>query len=715
MSLFLYSWLYTSFSDKHLTVRQNLACLQQSRQAQADAKTLDDLTAAARAFNGCVAAIYRPEGTFMLGGVGVLIALAVVLYLAMPWWRLYRGKLRPFTGADDPEIAAEVARLSEEAGLSRPPRFVWNPFNMVPTGLAFGRARRRYVALSGGLVTRYYTDRPAFRAVVLHELAHLRNRDVDQTYFTVVLWYAFVIAAIAPFIPTLFDESGGTIWGLGWRLAALTALVYLTRNAVLRSREVYADVRASLGEPSGIRAVLSRAGGPARLRDRLLGLHPAPAARLASVENTDRLFSLGLLELFGTGIAATIAYQEVVQLVQLYEPDATTTMWWAALVFAPLAAAVLVSAIWRSTFARLARERRPRGAFVAGAALGAGFLVGQELSLSNVVGSEDVVLGVGRSNLLTALLVVLGLALLASWVAASAELWLPVAGSRTPRWAAAAGLAATGLVLTVTMGIFFLVRSTRAAIHVSTSATRLEHDQVGAVVWAGPRLLYQFVRDPEIATFVHRAAVWPAIVVLWAFPLAALLIGRRRGRHELAWGSIDNTAVTLGQPPVRLRRAALIGLGGAAVVLVASLVLRASLHFGLSAATRSRDETFLAFYVWTVSLGLLAMAVVAGLTAATCRRAAMLLALFAAALTGTASAITLFAYPTLASCVDVISLNPAAPCAWLVDASFTRQSFEQMLVQGTLAALAGAAIALLGTITLGARRRAAEPAPAAAA
>jgi Zn-dependent protease with chaperone function len=714
VSLFLYSWLYTSFSDKHLTIRQNIACLREDQEARANATTIHDLSAASKAFTHCVSAIYRPEGTFIFSGVGVLLALAVVLYLAMPRWRLYRGRLRPFTDADDPEVLAELVRLAGEAGLRRPPRFVWNPLNTVPTGLAFGRAGRRYVALSGALVTRYYTDRPAFRAVVLHELGHLRNRDVDQAYFTVVLWYAFVIVAIVPFVPTLFDESGRTIWSLGWRLAALTLLVYLTRSAVLRSREIYADVRASLGEPGGIRQVLSNAGGRRRWRDRLFALHPDPAVRLAAVANTDRLFSLGVLDAFGTGIAATIAYQEVVSLVELYEPDASSTMWWSALVFAPLGAAVLASAVWRNTFVRLARGERPRGAFAAGAALGAGFLLGQELSLSNVVGSEDVILGTGRGNVLTAFLVVAGLGLLAAWVAATAEVWLPLAGGGTRRWTAVATLAATGLVLTVAMGVLFLVRNTRVAIHISTRATGLEHDQVGRVVWGGPRLLYQFVRDPEIASFVHRAVVWPAIIVLWAYPLLALVLGRRGGRREVRWASVDGSPVTLAQPRVRLRRAALIGLAGASVVLLASLVLRAALHFGLSEATRKHDETFLAFYVWTVSLGLIGMAIVAAVTAATCRRAGVLLALFAAAVTGTASAITLFAYPTLASCVGIIKLNPAAPCAWTVDASFARQSFEQMLVQGTLAALAGAAFGMLGRRAFAIRRRAGEPEPATA-
>jgi len=165
---------------------------------------------------------------------------------------------------------------------------------------------------------------------VLHELAHLRNRDVDTTYFTVVLWYAFLLVAVLPFVPTLFDESGGTIGSLAWRLGALTALVYLTRSAVLRSREVYADVRASVSEspPGGLRRVLASLGGKRRrLRPGVLRLHPDPAVRARALDDTDGLFTIGLLEAFGTGIAATIAYQEVVTLVGYYDVESLSVMW----------------------------------------------------------------------------------------------------------------------------------------------------------------------------------------------------------------------------------------------------------------------------------------------------------------------------------------------------------------------------------------------------
>ena len=37
--------------------------------------------------------------------------------------------------------------------------------------------------------------------------AHIRNRDVGITYFTLSVWYAFMLVAVVPFLVTLLDES----------------------------------------------------------------------------------------------------------------------------------------------------------------------------------------------------------------------------------------------------------------------------------------------------------------------------------------------------------------------------------------------------------------------------------------------------------------------------------------------------------------------------
>ena len=107
------------------------------------------------------------------------------------------------------------------------------------------------------LILRYDTDRAGVRAVVLHELAHLRNRDVGKTYLTIAIWWAFVATALLPFValvvhPALFytplrwslRRFDGHWAQVGYQVGSvlvLTAVVYLTRNAILRTRETHAD------------------------------------------------------------------------------------------------------------------------------------------------------------------------------------------------------------------------------------------------------------------------------------------------------------------------------------------------------------------------------------------------------------------------------------------------------------------------------------------
>jgi Zn-dependent protease with chaperone function len=312
-TLYVWNWIYAAVGDHAARfARASRDCLTED---PARFTGLDEFTASRGAFTRCVQASNRPIAWWMLGGLALVAVLAVVLTLAQPWWRRRRLRLKPLRQEDAPAVVAEVAALAREAGLREPPALVWNPLDRSPTGLAFGHAGSYTVALTGGLVVRQTVDPEAFRAVVRHELAHIRNRDVDLTYLTISLWHAFLLGALVPFIVTLLDESASTVTGVGWRIGALALLVYLTRNAVLRSRELYADVRASAapGAADGVRRAL--AGLPRPRRDAFGGLfrlHPRPAERLAAVEDTRPLFAHDLATAVGAGVAATIADESVV-------------------------------------------------------------------------------------------------------------------------------------------------------------------------------------------------------------------------------------------------------------------------------------------------------------------------------------------------------------------------------------------------------------------
>ena len=90
-----------------------------------------------------------------------------------------------------------------------------------------------------------YSRQQSFRAVLLHEMAHWSLGDVPTTYFTTSIWFTFALGALLPGAAGLIGQSRDSVLHIGLRMAALGIVVYLARNAVLRSREYYADLSAA--------------------------------------------------------------------------------------------------------------------------------------------------------------------------------------------------------------------------------------------------------------------------------------------------------------------------------------------------------------------------------------------------------------------------------------------------------------------------------------
>jgi hypothetical protein len=137
-------------------------------------------------------------------------------------------------------------------------------------------------------------------------------------------------------------------------------------------------------------------------------------------------------------------------------------------------------------------------------------------------------------------------------------------------------------------------------------------------------------------------------------------------------------------------------------VLAAVVVLRLWVHSAVSVQTRGTPEFLVAFYVWTVMLGLIGQGTAAAFTAATSRVLAVPLALLSAFVTGLGGAVAVAAFPSLASCVTPLEIRSAG-CAWSLDRTFARLTLEQMVVDGALVALVFAAAASAGAAVWRAR------------
>ena len=265
---------------------------------------LEQYLALRQAYPGCFVRPY-PELPLDRGqtlAAVVLLAACLAAYAGWPRWRIIRYGLVPAESL--PGVGERLAELRRLSGAQV--RFLADLHSPRASGLAFGRAGRRYVLVNRGLIGLGARDPAAFDAIVLHELAHIRNRDVDVAYLTVLLWRLFVAVFCLPVVVVFnqaldqaaYERSGHV--GLLLQLALLAVLVLLTHHAVLRERELEADARAAhwAGGGDALRrifagpaagpsraelAVLEDWGWPRRLAHRLLGTHPDAGERAAAL------------------------------------------------------------------------------------------------------------------------------------------------------------------------------------------------------------------------------------------------------------------------------------------------------------------------------------------------------------------------------------------------------------------------------------------------
>jgi Zn-dependent protease with chaperone function len=181
-----------------------------------------------------------PEASWppALATTGLVLAAAVAGYLLTGRGRRYTevpASLRP-----------DLDRLTAAYRLARRPEFVVNPRALSTGAVTLGRVRRYRLVLEAGLVCRAERSPARFTAVVLHELAHVRNRDVEVAQLAVALWRVTSIAILLPYLAvSLWSARHGPDPAAARRDAtlalAVSAVLYLMYAEVLRKRELYAD------------------------------------------------------------------------------------------------------------------------------------------------------------------------------------------------------------------------------------------------------------------------------------------------------------------------------------------------------------------------------------------------------------------------------------------------------------------------------------------
>lgn len=488
---------------------------------------------------------YQPIANRLIGRIfaataAVLIVAGLIFQFA-PRWTIGRHHLSPLTAEDVPEVNDYLDGLCAEMQLGRRPSFLWNPLNATRSAFTFGNLSNQYVAMNMGLVSQYFAEREAFRAVLLHELAHLKNADLSKTQFATAIWYAFLVVAALPglFISLFVDAPrsgfGLIAWSRLWQLALLTGLVYFVRNGILRAREYYADVRAStyLTSPAALEQILAGTPAPKRagLR-RWFATHPPPGRRVEVLSDTRPLF----LATFEVAVISGVVMGSIYATNELWASSLGQRYFGQNAVLSLLLAVLVMGtfglSVWRGTTAGLLRPpgRQKLGRIALGMGLGL-FFGAQVIDMAGTLdflGSADMA-SIVSLQLILGMWALFGAAVFYAvgvWSRTCAAAWSEyAAGRRSPRRAYVAWLlVASGVTailiypLTITYGL--------------GQATILG----GLFLMGG-----LFVMLSSIPAYLITAT--PASVLfigLWALPLAAWLFRRRfRPIGAAVWGFLE--------------------------------------------------------------------------------------------------------------------------------------------------------------------------------
>jgi Zn-dependent protease with chaperone function len=243
-------------------------------------------------------------------GTGSVLLASFALYWWIPTWRSRGGRLIEVPS----ELMPELLELTNRAGIRRTPRFVLDSLAMTAGAVVFGRAAQYTVCLHAGLLFRREQDPKAFEAVILHELAHIRNHDVQIAYAGLAICRVSTFV----FVPCV----GYGEWLMGLDQAATTtvkfwlygllflAQPYLMYTELLRKRELYADFdaagwgadpavwEAEASTPAPNQTMAGRLGNVLRARAReVIGIwhtHPTWEQRCAAVACHRRSAPVGM-------------------------------------------------------------------------------------------------------------------------------------------------------------------------------------------------------------------------------------------------------------------------------------------------------------------------------------------------------------------------------------------------------------------------------------
>ena len=257
---------------------------------------------------GALTGLFAGLGYLLFGGVGglaIFLVLAGVMNFFAYWFSdklaLRMAGAREVSSQEEPHLHAIVAEVAELAGVPKPKVFVVQTES--PNAFATGRnPEHAVVAVTTG-IRRILSDRE-LRAVLGHEIGHVKNRDILTSSIAATIAGAISYLQFVFIWGSMFgggrnrDSGAGLLGLLGVIVAPIVAAIL--QFAISRSREYAADASGAdyTRDPEGLASAL------AKLHN---GVQAMPMQQTPATEATSSLYIMhpfragdGLSRLFST-------------------------------------------------------------------------------------------------------------------------------------------------------------------------------------------------------------------------------------------------------------------------------------------------------------------------------------------------------------------------------------------------------------------------------
>jgi len=289
----------------------------------------------------------------------LVVAAALIVAAGSSAYRRSRLKSLPaFPAATDVNTTAAT-----DIGTTPVP-LVWRPARPAATARADGLVRR-YIEVGPNWLPQLMSDRGSATAVLRHEYAHHRNRDVIGARITIAMSIVVALLATLLLILSFSVDHLGTTASVVARSVGVLLVAALAQSSVLRAREFDADSWSATHGFVELRRALSAGVDKASGRSwrAALAHHPSPKQRIDFIEKPALLYHPRVSDALLVGLTASIGAPVIARLLQQWSNVGSNVRLFApSIAWAGVGVVVgcwLVVTLWNETIVSGGRHQSP--------------------------------------------------------------------------------------------------------------------------------------------------------------------------------------------------------------------------------------------------------------------------------------------------------------------------------------------------------------------